>query len=640
MQYYTPYRFKKKSPVWVNSDTAIQKIKKGKRILIGSGCAEPQHLVEALVRNAGQFRDNEIVHLLTVGIAPYADPQFAMAFRHNAFFIGLNVRQAVTEGHADYIPVFLSEVPMLFKTGQMPLHCALIQVSPPDKRNFVSLGVSVDIILAAMSRADMVIAQVNKLMPQTMGKAKIPLSCIDYLVKADEPLMEFAQSEPDEISDKIGKHLARYIQDGDTLQLGIGGIPDAVLRNLNDKNDLGIHTEMISDGVTALYKNGNITNKKKGIHPGQSVLSFVLGSKKTFDVIDKNPHFQFYPTEYTNDPFVISQNKNMVSINSAIQIDLTGQICADSIGTRFFSGFGGQVDFVRGAKRSQGGRSFIAFPSTAKQGTVSKIVPYLEQGAGVVTSRADVQYVATEYGVVYLHGKNIRERGLALVQIAHPKFRDELLDYLKQKHYVYIDQKTIKDDNSPVRELIPFCKEFKERTIYFRLLRPSDEKAIQDFFYSHEPETIYQRYLTNVESMPHREARARVSVDYNKDMAVAGFDSPMPYAQMVCLGRYIRDEQNIAVAGFVVKENYQGIGVGSFMADCLLKAAKWHGVSRLIANVGLDNKPMIRIYEKQGFQKTLSPDGKKYVFSYDVGSEQKAKEALVHSQPLIWEDKK
>lgn len=597
MQYY-----RRKSPKWVDADRAVVHIRKGKRILVGSGCAEPQHLVAALTRNASRFRDNEIVHLLTLGIAPYADPEYAQAFRHNAFFIGPNVRQAIIEGHADYIPIFLSEVPALFKTGQMPIHCVLVQVSPSDENDWVSLGVSVDILPSAIAHADMVIAQINRQMPETLGESKIPLDTIDYIVEADEPLLELPPKPIDEISEKIGENITRYIQDGDTLQLGIGTIPDAVLKNLKDKNDLGIHSEMIADGVMDLYENGNITNKKKGIHPGASIVSFVLGTKKLYQIIHQNPKFQFYPSEYVNDPFVIAQNRNMVSINSAIQIDLTGQVCSDSIGSAFYSGFGGQVDFVRGAKGSPGGRSFLAFPSTAKQGAVSKIVPYLAEGAGVVTSRGDVHYVVTEYGVAYLHGKNIRERGLALIQIAHPQFREGLLDYLKQKHYVYLDQRTIKDDHSAVKDLIPYSGTFKGRTIYFRPLQPSDEKAIQDFFYSHEPETIYQRYLTYVDAMPHPVAAARVSVDYAKDMAIAGFDSPQPYAQMVCLGRYIRKEDNSAEMGLVVKEDYQRLGIGTFLCECLMKAAQAHQVSKLTAYVAKNNTAMLRIYKKNGFQ--------------------------------------
>jgi len=595
------YQFKRRPTKRVDADTAIQQIKKGKRILIGSGGAEPQHLVAALTRNAPRFRDNEIVHLLTLGIAPYADPVYSQAFRHNAFFIGHNVRQAVLDGHADYIPIFLSEVPALFKTGQMPIHCAMIQVSPPDENNWVSLGVCVDILPAAIANADIIIAQINREMPETLGESKIPLDAIDYIVEADEPLLELSAKPIDEISERIGMNIARYIQDGDTLQLGIGTIPDAVLKNLKEKNDLGIHSEMVSDGVVDLYENGNITNKKKGIHEGVSIVSFVLATKKLYKVIHKNPEFQFYPTEYVNDPFVIARNRNMVSINSAIQIDLTGQVCSDSIGASFYSGFGGQVDFVRGARRSPGGRAFLAFPSTAKQGAISKIVPHLAEGAGVVTSRADVHYIATEYGVAYLHGKNIRERGLALIQIAHPKFRDELLDYMKKKHYVYLDQRTIKDDHSSVKHLIPYSGTFKGKTVYFRPLQSSDEKAIQDFFYSHEPETIYQRYLTYVDAMPHHVAAARVSVDYNKDMAIAGFDSPQPYAQMVCLGRYIRKEDNSAEMGLVVKENYQRLGIGTFMCECLMKAAQEHQVEKLIAHVSRNNAGMLSIYKKNGF---------------------------------------
>lgn len=599
---YEEYIYKKRSPIWVDADTAIKKIKKGQRILIGSGCAEPQHLVQALVRNASHFRDNEVVHILTVGIAPYADPQYAQNFRHNAFFIGHNIRESVSKGHSDYMPIFLSEIPRLFKTRQMPIHAVLLQVSPPDNNNQVSLGVSVDILPAAIAHADIVIAQINKQMPETFGIAKIPLEAIDYLVEADEALVEFPQGDPDAISMQIGQHLAQYVRDGDTLQLGIGSIPNAVLLNLKNKNDLGIHSEMVSDGIVELYENGNVTNRMKKINPGKSVVSFVLGTKKIYKTIHQNQDFLFYPSEYTNDPFMICQNPNVVSINSAIQIDLTGQVCSDSIGTRFYSGFGGQVDFVRGAKRSQGGRSFIAISSTAKKGTVSRIVPMLSEGAGVVTTRADVHYVATEYGIAYLHGKNIRERGLALVQIAHPKFRDELMDYLKGKHYGYINQKILKDDASDVKAHIPHSQEFKGKTLYFRPLRPADEKAIQDFFYSHRPETIYQRYLTNVAAMPREVAQTRVAVDYNTDMAIAGYADWTPYAQMVCLGRYIRGEGDVAEIGLVVKEDYQKLGIGSFLCEHLIQAAREHGIKKLIAHVGRSNTPMLKVFQRHKFK--------------------------------------
>ena len=597
------YNVKKKKSVWIDADSAVRKIQKGKRVLIGSGCAEPQHLVKALVKNATHFRDNEVVHILTVGIAPYASPEFQDHFRLNTFFIGHNIRDSIMTGHSDYLPIFLSEIPRLFTSKMMPLHCALIQVSSPDKNGFVSLGVSVDILPAAIASAEFVIAQVNKNMPFTMGAAKIPLSCIDYLVAMDEPIMEFPQGTPDAVSMQIGKHLSRYIFDGDTLQLGIGSIPDAVLKYMTDKNDLGVHSEMVSDGIVELYKKKNITNKKKGFNNGKSIVSFILGTKKLYDTVNNNPDFQFYPTEYTNDPFIISKNKNMVSINSAIQVDLTGQVCSDSIGTKFYSGFGGQVDFVRGAKRSEGGRSFIALPSTAKGGEISRIVPELAAGAGVVTSRADVQHVATEYGVAYLHGKNIRERALALIEIAHPKFREQLLESIKKRYSLYINARTILDDDNPVKEIIPHSKTFKGKTVYFRPLRPHDEKAIQDFFYSHKPETIYYRYLNHVDALSLKEAQARVAVDYGRDFAMAGYDSWAPYAKMVCLGRYARSNEDSAEAGFVVKEDYQAFGIGTFMCECLIKAAEAHNLKYLNAHVSRANIGMLKIFKRNDFKK-------------------------------------
>lgn len=605
------YSFRKKQTVRCDAETAIKNIKKGRRILVGSGCAEPQHLVGALMNHSSRFFDNEIVHLLTVGIAPYGDPKYKDSFCHNAFFIGANVRDAVSAGHADYTPVFLSEIPELFLSGRMPLHAVLVQVSPPDNNNMVSLGISVDILPAAISCADIVIAQMNKNMPQTCGRSRIPIDCIDYLIEADEPLSELPARKTNDVYAKIGHNIAKYIHDGDTLQLGIGSIPDAVLDNLKNKNDLGIHSEMISDGVISLYLHGNITNKKKGINEGVSIVSFVLGSKNLYNFVHNNRDFHFCPTEYVNDPFIVAQNHNMVSINSALQVDLTGQVCADSLGSMFYSGFGGQVDFVRGARRSKGGRSFIALPATAKNWKISRIVPALSEGAGVVTTRADVDFVVTEYGAAYLHGKTIRERGLALIQIAHPDFRDELLSCLKERHYVYLDQKTIKDDDSHVKAKIPYSKKFGDKMIYFRPLGPMDEKTVQDFFYSHKPETIYQRYLSLVESLPHAVAQERVSVDYNRDMALAGYDSPKPYAQMVCLGRYIRDDADHAELGIVVKEEYHGNGIGNFLTDFLLTSAREHGIKRMTAFTSHTNTAMMKILKKHGFsmQESREVDG-------------------------------
>ena len=410
----------------VSADEAVKKVRSGDRVYIQPGCAEPLILVDALIDRKDELSDVEIVHLMTMGRARYADEEMEGHFRHNAFFVGKNVRDAVNSGRADYTPIFLSEIPRLFYEGRIEINVALIHVSPPDEHGFCSLGIGVDTTKAAAEMALTVVAQVNQKMPRVMGDSFIHVNKIDFFVEADAPLMELPKIEMSDLHKEIGRHTAGLISNGATLQMGIGGIPDAVLFFLKEKRNLGIHTEMFSDGVVELVENGIITNDKKTLHQGKSVVSFVLGSEKLYKFIDDNPLFEFRPTEYVNDPFVISQNDNMVAVNSAIQVDLTGQVVADSIGDFIYSGLGGQVDFIRGASRSKGGKAIIALPSTAKGMTVSRIVDKLDSGAGVVTSRGDVHYVVTEYGVAYLHGKNLAERARGLIAISHPDFRSEL----------------------------------------------------------------------------------------------------------------------------------------------------------------------------------------------------------------------
>jgi len=369
------------------ADKAVSVIKPGDKIFIGSGAAEPQVLVRALVDKASSLADTKIFHIMTLGIAPYTEPKFTDQFRHNAFFIGANTRQAVAEGRADYTPIFLSEIPALFRTGRIPIDVALIQVTPPDKHGYCSYGVSVDIVKSAAESADMVIAEVNSRAPRTMGDSFIHVNDIDLMVPSDEPLLYYKAEEPSDIAYNIGKNISKLIEDGSTLQMGIGGIPDAVLKYLANRKDLGIHTEMFSDGIIELVEKGIITNRKKTIHKDKIIASFCMGSQRLYDFVDNNPLIEFHPTEYVNDPFVIAQNEKMVAINAAIEVDLTGQVCSDSLGELFYSGIGGQVDFIRGAARSKGGKPIIALPSTARNGAVSRIVPTLKPGAGVVTSR-------------------------------------------------------------------------------------------------------------------------------------------------------------------------------------------------------------------------------------------------------------
>jgi len=418
----------------VSADHALTLLESGMRVYIHPGCAEPEPLVEAMMRRGAHVRDIEVVHLLTLGTAPYMEPEWAAHFRHRSLFTGKNARAAVNEGRADYVPVFLSEIPALIRSGDLPIDIALIQVSPPDEHGYCSLGVGVECTLSAAQSARYVIAQINDCMPRVHGDNFIHVSRLTYCVEESRPLIELPRVRMSDLHDRIGGHVAALIRDGDTLQLGIGGIPDAVLHHLGDRRDLGVHTEMFSDGIVELVEAGVITGTRKSLHPGKMVASFVLGSQQLFEFIDDNPVVEFHPSDYVNDPFIIAQHENMVSINSAIQVDLTGQVCSDSMGYNIYSGIGGQVDFIRGAARSQGGRPVLALPSTARRDTISRIVPVLDEGAGVVTSRGDVHWVVTEFGAAQLHGQSIRERAQALIGIAHPKFRDQLSRQARQRH--------------------------------------------------------------------------------------------------------------------------------------------------------------------------------------------------------------
>ncbi len=417
------------------AEQAVQAIQSNNRVFLTGNCSVPQKVLHALVERAYDLTNVEIVQVLVIGDAEYVKPEMEGHIRVNSMFVSENVRQAVQEGRADFTPIFLSEIPILFRR-EMPIDVALIQVSPPDEHGFCSFGVEVGVTKTAAEVARIVIAEVNPRMPRTLGDSFIHVSKIDHLVEVDYYLPEVRMGEPSPIQQAIGKHIADLIEDGSTLQTGIGGIPDAVLQYLGDKKNLGIHTELFSDGVIDLVNAGVINNEAKTFHPGKIIAGFVLGTQRLYEFIHDNPIVELHPTEYTNDPFKIAQNDRMVSINSALEVDLTGQVCADSIGHKFYSGVGGQVDFVRGAARSKGGKPIIALPSTAKNDTMSRIVWQLKPGAGVVTSRNDVHYIVTEYGVAYLHGKTIRERAQSLISIAHPKFREELEAKARELNYI------------------------------------------------------------------------------------------------------------------------------------------------------------------------------------------------------------
>lgn len=415
---------------------ALRCVRSGMRVYIQPGCAEPETLVEALIQRAPFVHDVQVVHLLTMGRADYVAPAMAGHFRHNAMFIGANVREAVNDGRADYTPIHLSEIEGLFESGAMPIDVALVQVSPPDAHGYCSYGIGVDITLTAVKHAKHVVAQVNDQMPCTYGDSFVHVNHFDAMVDSSRPLCELPKLEITALHKAIAQNVAGLIEDGAVLQTGIGGIPDAVMPFLMDRRDLAVHTELVSDGVIPLIEAGVITGERKNFKPRKIIVGFALGSKKLFEFLDNNPLFEFHPTSYTNDPILIARNDNMIAINSALQVDLTGQVCADSVGSYLYSGIGGQVDFLRGSSRSKGGKPIIALPSTAKGDSVSRIVPMLTPGSGVVTSRGLTRYVVTEYGIAYLHGKSIRERARALIEIAHPKFRASLQEYCEKTKWL------------------------------------------------------------------------------------------------------------------------------------------------------------------------------------------------------------
>ncbi len=422
----------------INADQAAGLIKSGDRVVFSHAIAAPREIADAMVRNRQAYRDVEIVHMIGMDVMKYCEPGMEPHFRYNSLFVGPYSREAVYCARADFTPCFFKDIPSLFTDGYLPVDVAAIQVSPPDEDGNFSLGVSVDYAKAAIRSAKLVIAEVNKNMPRTLGDSFVSAEEIDYFIEADYPLIELKPAELTDVELKIGEHCASLVEDGATLQLGIGSLPDAVLASLGEKKNLGLHSEMISDGVVDLIERGVINNSMKTLHKGRCIVSFMMGTKRLYDFVDNNDMIHMYPVDYVNDPYIISKNDNMVSINSCVQIDLMGQVASESVGLKQISSVGGQVDFVRGATLSKNGKSIIALPSTAAGGKISKIVPFLDKGAAVTTSRNDVGYVITEYGIAHLKGKTLRGRARALIDISHPSMREDLIkEYETRFHEKY-----------------------------------------------------------------------------------------------------------------------------------------------------------------------------------------------------------
>ena len=591
-------------------------VKPGDRIFIGSGPGCPHALVRSLLERVHKkhFYDLEMVHILTLGESPWLDARFRDTLKVNALFLGEETRKVVQKGDADYTPCFLSEIPSLFSDGVLPIDVALIQLSPPDDKGYCSLGVTVDIVLSAVKSARHVIAQINPSMPRTSGESLVHIKEVAACIQVDAPLPQLLQGTLNKQTEKIGKYVAMLIEDGATLQMGIGKIPDAVLRALVNHKNLGVHTEMFSDGLMDLILKGVVDNSKKAIHTGKTVTSFCMGSQSLYDFVDNNKSIEFYPSSYVNNPAIIAQNDAMVAINSALEVDLTGQVVSDSIGHRFYSGIGGQVDFIRGAARSVRGKPIIALPSVTKTGK-TRIVPTITQGSGVVTSRGDVHYVVTEYGIATLRGRSIRERALELIQVAHPDHRKALLKEIRHYFWVPSYQNFHPEEVEGVDDISLKKIKLPDGKYFLRPLHASDERRIQEFFYSHNRETLLKRYHYVPTRLTKEQAHTLVNVDQSRDLALGIITRQGPREQIEAVGRYYKiRKSNAAELAFVVRESKRKLGLGQRILKTMIKTAKRRGLDKLVAFVQVGNQGMIHLLDKSGFQQKVGEDPNTLIF--------------------------
>jgi acyl-CoA hydrolase/GNAT superfamily N-acetyltransferase len=583
-------------------------IHRGDTIFIGSACAEPQHLVQELIRyvksNPKAFFDAEVLHVRSLGVAPYATEKFKQNFRHNSFFIGDSTRDAINKGLADYTPIFLSQVPELFYRGLARIDIALIQTSLPDEHGYLSLGISVDIVKAAAEMAKLVVVQVNSHMPRVLGDTFIHVDDVDFIVPYDELILEYGPEADTEIAQNIGKYVSRLIEDGDTLQVGYGRIPNAVLSHLSDKKHLGIHTELMTDSIVELMKKGVIDNSRKTINSGKTVATFCMGHTEAYKFLHDNPAFDFRTIDYTNDPLVIAKHNNMVAINSALEIDLTGQATAESIGTLSHSGVGGQADFMRGAVLARGGKAILTLQSTAASDVVSRIVPSLKEGAGTTLIRGDIRYVVTEYGIAYLHGKNMRERAMELIGIAHPKFRPWLIEEAKKLNLIYGDQAFMPGKSGEYPERMETYRTTKDGlNIFIRPIKISDEPLLKDFVYSLSDQSMYRRFMSVRKDMPHERLQDLVIIDYTREVAILVFTTQDEKKELILgVGRYYIDPgMHTAEVAFAVRDDYQKRGIGTELLAYLTYLAKREGLLGFTAEVLTENRPMLHTFEKGGF---------------------------------------
>lgn len=597
----------------------FRNIHPGSRIFIGTACAEPQYLVNALIKyiesNPKAFFDAEVIQVWTLGVAAYTQEKFKSNFRHNSFFIGDNTRFAVNEGLADYTPIFLSQVPELFRRGIVPVDVALIQTSMPDRQGYVSLGISVDIVQEAVECARLVVAQFNSNMPRVHGDGFLHISKIDYILPHDEPVLEFDAPVDDKIAQKIGNYVSRLVEDGDTIQVGYGSRLNILIRSLRNKKHLGVHTELLSDGIAELMKLGVIDNSRKSLDRGKTVATFCMGKRETYDFIDDNPAIEFRTIEYTNNPVIIARHNNMVAINSALEIDLTGQATSESIGKTFYSGVGGQADFMRGATLARNGKTILTIQSTARDGAVSRIVPFLSEGCGVTMMRGDIQYVVSEYGIAYLHGKNIRERAMELIAIAHPQFRPWLIEEARKLNLIYKDQAFVPGAKGEYPESLEARKSTGSGLeLTFRPVKISDETLIKDFFYSLSDQSMYRRFISSRRDMPHERLQEFVVIDYTQLMVILATTGNADNAEVIGIGQYnIGQDVHEAEVAFAVRDRLQGQGIGTELLNYLIYLGKRNGLLAFSAEVLYENRPMLSVFNKAGFKITSSGGGVYYL---------------------------
>lgn len=596
---------------------AIGRIKAGDRIFIGGGCSQPQMLVRELADPQNSITDAEIYQFLSMGDVSYTNEELSRKFRLSSFFVSSQIENVINSGHGDYIPVHLSNIPSLFKSGRIPLDVALIQTTPPDRNGNLSLGVSVDIIKSAVENSLLVIAEVNERMPRTMGDSFISLEQVDAIVLSSGEILEYRLPEDDPVIEAIARNVVSLIENGSTLQVGTGPIAQSIFRFLGEKRDIGIHSEMIGDYVVDLIESGVINGSEKTLNRGKITASFCMGTRNLYDFINENPVFEFRPSEYVNDPDIISRHRRMVAVNEAYEVDMTGQVCADSSGYGFSGGAGGMIDFARGASGSPDGKAIIALRSTSKDGRVSRIVPRLTEGSGVMLSRADVRYVVTEYGVADLFGKSVRERVLALCEIAHPDFRNEILSEARNRHYIFPDQKELPGVRYPSEyETSRVLEDGTE--LFFRPVKPSDEKAIRDMFYSLSEQSAEFRFYQSTRAFSHKFTQEFAVIDYSRDMAIAALVKDPGGEQIIGTAHYFLNPATMkADVTFVVRDDWQARGVGTCLLSILIDIARRRGLTGFEARVGIENSLMLSVFYNSGYRISTRREGDFYLIDFN-----------------------